>query len=211
MMISFFKGQMIVKQRNHFRGANIMGLKFEWKLEQLERLELEREYNESVSPSLRYAPKEYTLGTIDVFTPEAMSTLMQLHPVYVIRKRNKLLVVGGKRIFHAAAFCLKPEQDVSIALLDKNTTQEQLLLLRYVDLAVSTLLFRQNSSVADIYRDINLPDLRKQCWLPPLATTMQAFADAMGVSSPALCAKSKRQSESKGKDSVAASTTVDPA
>lgn len=180
-----------------------MGLKFEWDLVRLESLELEREYDESVLSSLRYDPKGYTLGTIDVFTREAMSTLMQLHPVYVIKKRRKLLVVGGKRTFHAAAFCLRPDQEISIALLDKNTTQEQLLLLRYVDLAVSSLLFRQNSSVADIYRDINLPDLRKQCWLPPLATTMQAFADAIGVSSPALCAKSKRQSVCKGINSVA--------
>jgi hypothetical protein len=194
-------------------GDNIMGLKFERDSVRLENLELEMEYDESVSPSLRYDRKEYTLGTIDVFTPEAMSTLMQLHPVYVIRKRRKLLVVGGKRTFHAAAFCLRPDEEISIALLDKNTTNDQLNLLRYVDLAVSSLLFRQNSSVADIYRDINLPDLRKECWLPPLATTMQAFADAMGVSSPALCAKSKRQSESKGKDSVAveASTTDNPA
>ena len=179
----------------------------------LESLELERDYDVSVLSSLRYDPKGYTLESINAFTPGAMTTLMQLHPVYVIRKRRKLLVVGGKRTFHAAAFCLRPDQEISIALLDKNTTQEQLLLLRYVDLAVSSLLFRQNSSVADIYHDINLPDLRKQCWLPPLATTMQAFADAMGVSSPALCAKSKRQSKYKGKESVAveASTTVAPA
>ncbi len=162
-----------------------------------EKLRLETNYDETVPSSLRYraaldskpedSSPEYTLLDVAKFTPDVLSILMKLHPIFAIRRRGKVMVVAGKRTFHAASKRLDPGQEVTIYMLDEKTTRDQLLFLRYLDITVSSLIFRQNATMATIYKSINLPALRKKAWLKPLESTMQPFAAALGTSTASLC------------------------
>lgn len=160
-------------------------LKLDWEKVCLNKLALEKE-DETIPSALRYDPVKHTLRKSNAFTPEAASLLLQLHPIYAIRKGGNLYVVAGKRTFHLAAFCLEPEYMIMVGILGRQTTSEQLLLLRYLDQAVSPLVFRLESSAADIYRSIDIPEFRQKAWLPPLSSTMSSFAAALGVSPAAL-------------------------
>ena len=162
-------------------------LKFEMETVVLNKLCLEPVNELAVPESLQYKHSDYTLQGIESLTPEAVFMIMQLHPIIAILHKRKFLVVGGKRTFHVAAFVLKPDQEISVVLLDKQTTNEQLFFLKYMDIVVSSLLFRQVLTLAEIYQQINIPKLRIQAWCPPTSTTMKSFSRVLGVSAAALC------------------------
>lgn len=169
------------------------GLKFDWETIPVNQLRLEQDSDESVAPGLRYDHSRYALQSMDSLSSEAVMSLIQLHPIFAIPRHRKMIVVGGKRIFHLASFGLPPDQEVTVAVLDKKTSKDQLQLLKYIDISISSLLFRQNVSAAEIYQNINIPDLRKKAWLPPVDTTMQAFANILCLSTAALCTTSRKQ------------------
>lgn len=167
------------------------GLKIRREGVELKKLSLEKN-DDSIPVSLRYDSSRYSLRRPDVLTPQAASCLLQLHPIYVIKQRSGFQVVAGKRIFQIIAFCLKSSQIIEVSILDRHTTQEQLLLLRYLDNVVSPLVYRIDASSADIFRDVNVPNLRQLAWSPSLASTMKSFAEALGVSPAALVTSSER-------------------
>lgn len=170
-------------------------LNYELKQVPLKTLRLEMEYDDSVPLPLRYDPRSYSLNRSNVLTPAAASLLINLHAVYVIKKDHDLLVVAGKRVFQIASFCLEPAHEIPVYLLSRKTTTEQLLLLRYIDIVVSPLMQRTESSAADIFRSVNIPDLRPQAWSQPYSTTMSSFAAALGVSPAALVTSPERKSK----------------
>jgi len=161
-------------------------LKIKFKAKKIKALCLELEYDESVPPPLRYDPSHHSLKRSNILTSTAVSLLLNLHMIYAIRKNRELLVVAGKRIFQIASFCLVPEHEINVGILAKQTTPEQLNFLRYIDLIISPLILRTESSASDIFRYVNIPDLRQQAWLQPYASTMSSFASLMGVSPAAL-------------------------
>jgi hypothetical protein len=152
----------------------------------VDNLRLEYKYDDSVPESLRFKHSSYTLSASDALTPEAILLILQMHPIFVIQKKNYLTVVAGKRIFKAAAFSLPPSEEIPVRVLHKNITKEQLLLLRYMDITISSLMFRTEVSAFDIYRNINLNDFRNKVWRPPLDKGKRAFAFAIQVKPAAL-------------------------
>jgi hypothetical protein len=96
------------------------------------------------------------------------------------------MVVAGKRIFEAAAFILPPTEEIPIRVLHKNVSEGQLILLRYMDITVSSLLFRTEVTAVDMYQGIDMVDLRQKIWQPPLDKGKRAFASAIRVKPAAL-------------------------
>lgn len=173
----------------------MVGFNFEPKKVPLKTLQLEMEYDDSVPLPLRYDPRSYSLNRSNVLTPAAASLLLSLHSVYVIKKDHDLLVVAGKRVFQIASFCLEPSHEITVCILSRKTTPEQLLLLRYLDIVVSPLIQRTESSAADIFRSVNIPDLRLQAWSQRYSTTLSSFAAAMRMSPAALVTSPERKSK----------------
>lgn len=161
-------------------------LNFHREIIPIENLRLEQQYEDTIPESLHYDHSRYTLHAIDALTPEAISLLLQLHPIFVLQKKRDLLVVAGKRIFQAAAFSLPPTADIPVVVLNKQTTEEQLVIIRYLDLTVSSLLFRFEASAPEMYRRIDLAGIRQTVWRPPLDRKKSSFAVALQLSPAAL-------------------------
>ncbi len=144
--------------------------------------------------SLNFNPEHFSLKKVESLTSEAINLLLQIHPIHVIRHRRSMLVIAGYRTFQAASFCFPPNHEIPVAVLDKRTTKQQLALLRYLDLAVTPLLFRLDGSLADSYQLIAGDGThREQAWLH---SSMHSFAAALSVSPSTLC-KPKRNSTGK--------------
>lgn len=185
--VRFGKGMKNRQETKKLRMEHLaMQLKFKREIVPIERLRLEQTYGESVPSSLHYNRADYTLATDEGLTPEVLCLLLRLHPIFALEQRHKLVVVCGKRIFQLAAFSLSPTELVPVEILDKNTSAEQLSLLRYMDIVVGPLLFRTETSAAEIYHRIDQPGIRKDVWLPPLNEGKSAFARAIRVTPAAL-------------------------
>ena len=177
-------------------------LKFKFEPKPLKDLRLELEYDEGVPLALRYDPSQHSLNRSNILKPAAASMLLNLHTIYAIHKNRNLLIVAGKRLFHLASFCLEPFHEINVGILAKQTTPEQLLFLRYMDLIMSPLILRTKSSSSEIFQGINIPDLRQQAWLEPYATTMSSFAGLMGVSPAALVTPTVKSRKTAKKASI---------
>ena len=165
-----------------------------WVTVAVSKLRIETQPDKIVPTVPCYADELYTLRRLDVFTPETVQLLLQIHPIYVF-KRKHLQVIAGARSFRIAAACLDPSNEIPVVILGRKTTEEQLRQLRYLDLAVSPLLLSREGRASDAYQSINIPDLRMQSWKPPYNSSLNAFARMMGVSPPALCESSQRKTK----------------
>lgn len=168
----------------------------DWKIEAvpLNKLRIETQC-EDINPAVPcYADELYTLRHLDVFTQETVQLLLQIHPIYV-HKRKHLYVIAGARSFRIAAACLDPTCEIPVIILGKKITEEHLRHLRYLDLAVSPLLLSRTGRAADMYQSINVPDLRDQSWKKPFNASLNAFARIIGVSPPALCESSRKKTD----------------
>lgn len=138
-----------------------------------------------------FEPDQYCLKKVDALSPEAVNLLLKIHPILAIRKRRSYIVISGYRTFQASSFCFQPSHEIPVSVLDKQTTKQQLDLLRYLDLSVVPLLFRLDGSLADSYKLIGASASKERAWAQPYNASMHAFASALAVSPSTLC-KPKR-------------------
>ena len=142
----------------------------------------------------RFNCEDYSLKKVGSFTPEAAKLLLQIHPIHVVRIRRLYVVVAGHRTYQIAAFCFDPNYEIPVLVLNKRTQKQQIALLRYLDLVVSPLLFRLEGSLAVGYLATGTDtNSRDQTWLAPYNSSMNKFADLLGVSPSALCTPKKQK------------------
>jgi hypothetical protein len=141
-----------------------------------------------------YDDRHYLLKEVKLLPRETLLDLIRLHPIYVVkRSRSRIYeVVAGARMFHIAALCFQPDQEIRVAVLAKPLNREYLRTLQYLDIAVTPLVLSYDGSAEEVYRRITAYEQHEK--IPQLFTSQRSFARALGVSPSALhCSKNSRK------------------
>lgn len=145
-----------------------------------------------------YESKSYLLKRVDVFPPDTVFHFLKCHPIYVVKTKRNYEVVTGGRTFCLAAHCLPPDQTIEVAVIKGTVRKEFIRALRYIDMALTPLVFSYDVSATDFYNYLKLSDPGQEI-LPSCFPTQSSFARALNIARSAL-SKNKIKSGSHSED-----------
>jgi hypothetical protein len=144
------------------------------------KLESLRSTTKSGADGLYYDLNRFLVKDFSAISHDTIKLLLEIMPLIVTAppRVKTYQVIFGSRLFNIAAEILEPTYEITVDII-QDEKKNAITKLRYLDLAVYSVLESLSISAAETYELINVPELLPEMWKIPTKAT---FADMLDVS-----------------------------